>query len=296
MLSQGLRPTLQDLAEEFNVDPRTIRRDIYERMTLFPIEKDNMGRFYFQDGFSLDKSVLEDDEMLHVILAMTQIADVNDTFRQITHSVISKLVVPGIQNPYYIKPELFEPFDTDSVVANRIEDAIAKERIITFQYKGKEHRVEPYKISCFDGLWYLFAKDTEAGKSRTYQATDIESVELTQQVYDTKDIDTVLADVHSEWYEDGNNFNVKVRVSSEISNYFKRKKHLTTQTIEKELDDGSLIVSFDVSHEEDIDNLVKAWLPHIEVIEPKHFRNKIIAELEGYLAGLEKTILPKQSV
>ena len=53
--------------------------------------------------------------------------------------------------------------------------------------------------------------------------------------------------------------------------------------VEKENDDGSLIVTLAVSSDEDIDNLIKAWLPHIEVIKPERFKKRLILELEEYV-------------
>ena len=287
ILSEDRRPTLQDLAEEFNVSTRTIRRDLNERLMLFPIEQDTLGRYRFQEGYSLDKSVLERDEMLHVVLALSQIADANDSFHRLTQSVISKLAVPGLQSPYFIKPELFEPFDTDSPTANLIEDAILKRRVITFEYKGRTHEAAPYRITNFDGLWYLFARDMLREKTRTFHAAYIKEVTVGQKSFCGDDIETVLQNVHSAWFEDGNCFEVSVKVAPAISDYFSRKKHLSTQTIERELDDGSLIVSFEVSSDEDIDNLIKAWLPHIEILSPKRLRFKMLSELKSYIAALE---------
>lgn len=287
LLSEGRRMTLEELAEEFNVSTRTIRRDIYERLMLFPIEQDGNGRYCFQEGFGLDKSVLERDEMLHVVLALSQIADANESFHRLTQSVIAKLAVPGLQSPYYIKPELFEPFDTDSPTANMIETAISQGRVITFQYKGHVIEAAPYRIVNFDGLWYLFARDLAKAKTRTYQAAHLEHVELTQRQFEKNDAEIVLEHVHTAWYEDGNCFEVRVKIAPEISDYFRRKKHLSTQKIEREFDDGSLMVSFEVSSDEDIDNLIKAWLPHIEVIAPERLRTQMINELKRYIARLE---------
>ena len=84
-----------------------------------------------------------------------------------------------------------------------------------------------------------------------------------------------LYNTHSAWFDDGQSFKVVVKVDKQIAIYFKQKKFLQSQHIEEELEDGSLIVSFEVSHDEDCDNIIKSWLPHIEVLEPIRFRNKI---------------------
>jgi len=71
----------------------------------------------------------------------------------------------------------------------------------------------------------------------------------------------------------------------------KLKKHLSSQKILKENSDDSLIVSFSVSSDEDVDNLIKSWLPHIEVMKPERFRKKLISELELYVKELKQISL-----
>ena len=76
------------------------------------------------------------------------------------------------------------------------------------------------------------------------------------------------------WFDDGGDFNVIVRVMPEIAHNFKLKDFLSSQEILEEYDDGSIIVKFDVTSDEDVDNLIKSWLPHIEILEPERLRKK----------------------
>ena len=68
-----------------------------------------------------------------------------------------------------------------------------------------------------------------------------------------------------------------------MSHYFKLKSLLPTQKIIDNLEDGSIIVTFEVSHYEDIDNIIKSWLPDITVLEPKEYKEKLENELKQYL-------------
>ena len=53
-LSNNERYTTQEFADEFNVTVKTVQNDIYKRLyNSFPITKDKLGRFKFEDGFSL---------------------------------------------------------------------------------------------------------------------------------------------------------------------------------------------------------------------------------------------------
>jgi len=44
---------------------------------------------------------------------------------------------------------------------------------------------------------------------------------------------------------------------------------------------------FEVSSDEDIDNLIKAWLPHVEILSPIRLRHQLISELKAYISQLE---------
>ena len=51
MLTKDERPTINELALEFNVSVRTIQTDIYTRLARFDITKDSFGRLMFKEGF-----------------------------------------------------------------------------------------------------------------------------------------------------------------------------------------------------------------------------------------------------
>ena len=71
-LANNERYTTNEFALEFGVSKRTIQKDIYERLLQsFPITKDSLGRFKFEDGFSLDKSMLDNQEMILLSLETT---------------------------------------------------------------------------------------------------------------------------------------------------------------------------------------------------------------------------------
>lgn len=59
MLAKDERPTIDSLAEEFNVSKRTIQTDIYNRLAGFNITKDRLGRLIFRDGFNIFSTFIE---------------------------------------------------------------------------------------------------------------------------------------------------------------------------------------------------------------------------------------------
>ena len=283
-LDEDKRPTQQELASEFGVSLRTIQRDI-GRLHYFPIEKTDEGRLYFTEGFSLKRTSFEEVEMVLLSLSLSMVTDASPQFSKASHSLLSKLLMPNYSSPYLIKHDPFEKIDIDSAKMNELEFAIEHNRETKITIKNqKSYVVEPYKIVSFDEIWYLFAKEIESQKVKTYFISDITAVDYSTKSFKlTKPIDAILENVHTAWFEDGVQFEVRIKVLEPIAHYFKRKKHLVSQKIIQENSDGSLEISFEVSSEEEVDNLIKAWLPHIIILSPQNMREKVAKELQEYL-------------
>ena len=286
-LSQNRSASLADLAQEYGVDERTIRRDV-DRLHFFPIEL-NKGIVSLEEGFSLGDKTLGENELLIAELALNAIGGIDEVVDKTLHSIRAKLTNPLFFSPYNVKAELYQSIDMDSELLNNIEDAITKRNVSKITSNEITSIIDPYKIVAFDGIWYLLAKDKEDEKIKTYLVSNIQEFRATTNVYSTKytNVKELLDNVHTAWFEDGNSFDVTVKVKKEIAHYFKLKKHLSSQEIIRENSDGSIVVRFSVSCDEDVDNLIKAWLPHIEVIKPERFRKKLIGELETYIKELK---------
>lgn len=288
-LSNNERPTLRELCEEFNVGLRTIQRDIYERLAYFPIEKTRENQIKFIDGFSLNKCMLQNDEMLLVYLAMSGVKTISKNFESKIDHIFAKLLNPGFFSPYFIKPQMHQDLDFNSPIVKDIEKSISNKNIAKVSMQNKTIIIKPYKIVNFDGIWYLLARDINEEKVKTFIISHIKQYTKTSENYELEqDIDIILDNVHSAWFEDGDTFEVKVHISKNISHFFILKKFYPTQTIYHTYDDGSIDVSFEISTLEDVDNLIKSWFPDIIVIEPQFYRDKIHHEINRYFEQYEE--------
>ncbi|WP_428739698.1 helix-turn-helix transcriptional regulator [Sulfurimonas sp.] len=289
-LSENGSKKVSDLAEMFGVNKRTIYRDI-ERLHFFPIELEmGKGIVRIAEGFTLENPKLKDLELLVAELAFDAVSGIDETTDQHLSSIRSKISHPLFFTPYDIKASAFESINMDSELLNKIEDAIAKRNVSKVQSNNLTSIVEPYKVVALDGFWYLLAKDRTDKKIKTYMVANMQDFYATTETFSNEyvNVNKLLENVHSAWFDDGNSFEVQVKIKPQIAQYFKLKKHLTSQKIIEEKEDGTLIVSFEVSHDEDVDNLIKAWIPYIEVLTPKRLRDKIIKELSTYLDGMQK--------
>ena len=74
-LNSGESFTARELAEEFNVSARTIQRDIKERLSYIPIEKN--GDHYSMESYALGKLSFEDIKSFADVIFISKRAGVN---------------------------------------------------------------------------------------------------------------------------------------------------------------------------------------------------------------------------
>ena len=287
-LSNNEMPTAKELAKEYNVSVRTIQKDIKEKLYYYPIVKNKQHQLMFEYGYSLKRTNLSDEEMVFLELALSQFEDVDD-IDKIKDSIYKKIINKKFYSPYFIKQDDIEDIDIDSPLISQLERLIEDKEIVTVTFTNTQATLELYKIAAFDGFWYLLAKDIDANKVKVYKLSQIKHIEPTATYHKTTQeyVSKILGKVHSAFFEDGNSFEVEVKVYKEVAIYFKSKEFLESQKILHEYEDGSLDVSFTVTHDEDIDNIIKSWLPHIEVIKPLQYKKKLLQELKDYIKKIE---------
>ncbi|CAM5470636.1 hypothetical protein RLIN73S_02156 [Rhodanobacter lindaniclasticus] len=98
------------------------------------------------------------------------------------------------------------------------------------------------------------------------------------------------ADIHRQIDEDDDVWfsqektEVLLSIAPQVAYYFKRRKLLPLQVIDKELENGGLIVTSRISDKNQILPLVRYWIPHVRVLEPGWLREVLEGEIRAYLA------------
>ena len=88
-LNDGEALSVKELAEEFNVNARTIQRDFNERLVSFPIYKKGR-RWKMQEGFRVEKTKsLEDEVVLDIIEKITE--GIGGKFATKSQKLLSKI-------------------------------------------------------------------------------------------------------------------------------------------------------------------------------------------------------------
>jgi len=82
---------------------------------------------------------------------------------------------------------------------------------------------------------------------------------------------------------------IVLKIAKEVAGYFKRRKLIANQVIEKELEDGGLILSAKVGHANQVLPIVRYWIPHIRIISPEGLQKNLEEEIVNYAkSGIAK--------
>ena len=283
-LNDGEALSVKELAVEFNTSDRTIQRDFNERLVSFPIYQENK-KWKMQDGVRVEKTKsLEDELVLDIIEKITE--GIGGKFASKAHHLLSKIKNEDF-NPIYTKLNIEDITDKFSEI-QVIESAIKEKTEIECSYDDERHdiyktTIQPLKIANYEGFWYLIALREDTLKK--YYLKNISNVKATQTKFitDTK-LENMLDNSISVWFQkDVEPFEVKIYANKIATKYFQRRP-LPTQSIETLSQDGTMEFVVTITHEMEILPIIKYWLPHMRVIEPKWVQDMIDEDLNSYLS------------
>jgi predicted DNA-binding transcriptional regulator YafY len=279
-LNQGEKLDLQALADEFGVTLRTVQRDLNERFAYLPLEKSN-GRYHLSQTF-LGKLSTRDVERF------ASLAGVRGLFPSLSDEFLRDIFDARIQSALLVKGHHYESLGGKESQFRQLEQAIVARRHVSFTYQkgdaGKHYDVvAPFKLVNHKGIWYVAARD--ADKLKTFSFTKIDGLRLLDSTFaPDPGIDRTLSEEDGIWLGEEKT-EVVLKISSEIAGYFKRRRLIANQVIEKELEDGGLIVSAKVGHVNQVLPIVRYWIPHIRIISPEGLQGEMERDLADYLGG-----------
>lgn len=262
-LNQGDKLAPKALAEEFNVSLRAIQRDLKERFAFLKLEKTS-GFYHLYPAF-LGKLSLRDVEHF------AHLAGLSGLFFSGTDDFLRELFDARVQTALLVKGHQYEDLDGKENSFRQLEQAILARRKISYDYRKPEGPktyadVEPYKLVNRDGIWYLAGKDGDKLKAFTFAKIERLQISDADYVADPA-VEKTLAAEDDIWLND-KKLEVVLKIAAAVADYFKRRKLVANQVIEKELEDGGLIVSSKVAHINQILPTVRQWIPHIRIISP----------------------------
>ena len=269
-LNQGEKLDPSALADEFGVNLRTIQRDLNERFAYLPWQKTD-GRYHLDATF-LGKLSTKDVERF------AGLAGVRGLFPSLNDDFLRDIFDARVQGALLVKGHNYENLTGKELQFQELEKAIVAKRYVAFDYQksdGLKHyaEVSPYKLINHKGIWYLAALDSE--KLKSFSFTKISGLKVLESGYQwSPEINTRLADEDGIWLSEMQQ-EVVLKIDHEVAGYFKRRKLIANQVIDKELADGGLLISTKIGHTNQILPTIRYWLPHIRVICPESLQSEL---------------------
>ncbi len=267
--NNGGRFSLEELASEFNVDIRTIQRDLNQRLSFMPIQKEN-GK-YFLESFALGKLSVKD------IQNFAMLSGIQELYPKLDEDFITDLLNSKVNSIFMIKNNGFEKVDYENFKI--ISVAILKHNILSFNYKEKSREVKPYKLLNYQGIWYLIADEKDKLKHFTF--SKIKNIHKNNEIFTPKEefLDQILNDKNI-WLDDSKEAIVKL--DKKAKEYFFRKNILNNFELIDE-DEQSYILKVYFSYDDELLNVVKQWIPYIKIEKPFELKEKLDSILKDYL-------------
>jgi len=255
------------------------------------------------------KEQLIAEERAYMRLALEAIKKLDDLSEKHHHIIEKRFKLDDIESPYFIESDPHEEIEINDANVAALKQAIQMAYLTGFRYTGKSRRdyyvVEPYKLMIFDGVWYLFGKDTmekERSPYKTWRLKYISNVEIDTQapkhnmdmdmleetLSKALDADFIIDEVKEDeqiTLEIIRDVRVTLKIANIIMHEFDPKAHLPGDIKEvRQENSNTLLVTTMVSCYQDIEKEIKQWLPYIEIMEPLNYKEALHRELRDYLS------------
>lgn len=178
------------LAEEFQVSPRTIYRDIDVLCAAgFPVVsyQGTNGGYGIMDGYKMDKSLLGSYDVTSLITVLNSLSSVFEDER--AQGTIERLQTI---EPEYRTPSLTVDLDTRRTalgVLPLLRSAITQRNLVRFEYinaqnERRARELEPLRLHFKFGNWYVYGYCRSRQDYREFRLSRMLNVLLTQDTFE----------------------------------------------------------------------------------------------------------------
>ena len=285
-LNIGEALDVKELATEFGVTPRTVQKDLNERLSHLPIERsEEDGRYRFMGDYRL-RGTSEPDAILVADLITAMIRNVDAGYTKIADNFIKGR---SFSTSCFLFHLNLEDISNYGDLFRLLNQAVALRQQVGFSYcnnqgESKEYTVHPYRLANLKGFWYLLAYDLKVGRLKSFYLKKITSPIIHPGNYQVdsavmEELEDFSDEIFSPWVcEDCRT--VKLKIGGVARLYLER--NLPAALIIESEGDDSLMASMTYFADSEVLALVKQWLPDIVILDNQSLTDKLKAELECY--------------
>jgi len=288
-------PTLDRLATDLEVSPRTVSRDI-ELMRLvlkIPVLYDRKARGYryADDGFQLPAILLTEGELLSILVAEEALRQYRGTpFEGDLESAFGKIVeaLPeevSVDFSWLSRAMSFRPGSLrtqDLAMFRSLTGAIRDRAGLRIRYHTMSRdetglrEVDPYHVANVQGDWYLIAHCRKRREVRVFLCARIQEIERTGRRF------TVPGDFSAREFlagafsieKTGRRSRVRIRFTGRSVRYVRERQWHASQKL-RERRDGSLELAMEVESLDEVKRWVLGFGADAEVLSPRALRDAL---------------------
>ncbi len=281
---------------------KTVRRDLDVIKEMFPESfelirggENGCYKAITKEAFN---NFIDNPNTLSLMVQTFSITQHSDLFNNLEMDETDKKLIENkikdMKKIYEFKSKPFENRSGEAEIFKIFEHAIyhKKETLIVYGEKGyeQEFTIKPYKILFMNGNFYIASEVLNTSfQFSMFRISKIVSAQYTKKTFHhnrditsfIKQMQTPNAKYTPEYRE--HLIEVIVEVDKCKARHFKAKKYLSSQKIVEEKEDGSLILSYEVTQDMEMDEVIKKWLPYVKVISPDSLKKSIEKDLQEYL-------------
>lgn len=289
-IREGKFPNCSSLAEEWEVSPKTIQRDLdYMRYQLdAPLQylAKKRGYYYTEEQYQLPAIEIRESDLFGVYLAEKLLVQYEGTpiydslcsvFEKIEDSLPDKVSMDSTREQE--KFTVIPPFSTtiDAAVWETMINCLRKSRQVRIQYKtpGKEPEsriIDPYHAVRFEGDWYVMGHCHLRDEIRTFSLSRIIKAKKTGnsfQIPENFDFQK-LSGSHFGVHWGNGEIEVKIRFKMRVADYVRERVWHVNQELE-DCRNGDIILSLTVNHLLELKRWVLSWGNDAQVLSPDTF-------------------------
>ena len=296
VIQDSKKANTSDLAAEFNTSRRTAQRDISRLITAgFPIVEDDLqkGVYRFYEGYSLKGLAVSDAEVSLLVSLCDVARHMGGDFAKAYKTIFAKVMnTREWDSPFFVMmPKAAKKVENEGFLKTA-EAAISANKRVRIVYKNaagekKDFVMEPLKLIYYEGYWYLLLRFPGKDWIITNRLDRILELEPVEETFKPpKHLQKMLQETKSIWFNESRDKILRIRVSAEAASYFKDRNHFPLQKIVNRHKDGSIVLETKLCHYMEAIPSIYRWIPHLTVLSPKEFADKIKKNVSAYLKTL----------
>ena len=133
-------------------------------------------------------------------------------------------------------------------------------------------------------MWYLLGD--EKAKLKHFALSKIKDYELTDETFTPSNIFLKRIEENNLKWLNASAKSARILVSPKAREYFERKKIFSSFKVLKD-DENGILLEVNFAFDDELLNIIKAWIPYMKIIKPKELDIKLKDILKNYINDIE---------